>query len=380
MRVTDVAVDETPRGTLLAGTVVWDDRRRGVDRIEFLYRDTRADAVVTPGDAMLAAVLVLAVAVGEDLTLDVPVSSRLLKAAPRIAEQLVASVPGWHRIGVDAPAADRSALAPTEVAAGFSGGVDSFYTVLRPRAEPVTLLLTSHGLEFENLVPQLEPLMQRLAGAAAAYGKKHVIVETNAYSTGRKHLPWSGPRGVAITGPLVMAQALGLGGVIRRFHVAATRAPNEARPDFVGTAPEIDPLLSTESLEVVHDGSAERDEKIRTIAVYPEVLDTLQVCLKRRRMLDNCNECDKCVATALTLEIIGVIDRCRTLKRVSPEIVRKTRINPNWVHTFTRLLGQVDDQKMRRAIVSALRTARLRRPLRPLGRRLRRAGLRLGPL
>ena len=113
MRVTDVAVDETGRGTLLAGTVVWDDRRRGQDRIELLYRATPASAVVTPGDALTAAVFMVAMAYGEDMVVDAPVSARLVRNTAEIAGIWTSWRPDWRAPSVEAHQADRSSLTPT---------------------------------------------------------------------------------------------------------------------------------------------------------------------------------------------------------------------------------------------------------------------------
>jgi hypothetical protein len=75
---------------------------------------------------------------------------------------------------------------------------------------------------------------------------------------------------------------------------------------------------------------------------------------------------------------VGAIDRCRTLERPTPEIVRRTIIKPPWRVTFERLGQTVPDEELRRAIATALRRDRLRRSARPAGRVLRRLGLRGG--
>jgi hypothetical protein len=308
------------------------------------------------------------------VTIDAPVSGRLLAAVPSIGGFFASWVPGWRPSVVDAPAVDRSDLRATEVAAGFSGGVDSFYTVLRPRDEPITTLITMLGLDYEALVPELEPHMQQLARAAADLGRKHVIVESNVYSVGRKYMSWRGPRGYAILGSHVASLALGLGSIVRRYYIAASWSARELQQ--WGTHPDLDPLWSTEALEVVHDGITERRHKVRAIASLSTVTDVLRVCIHPRGEIGNCGRCDKCVATALQFEVLG--HPCRTLPRVTPGLIRRVRIEPGWIESFERLREDVSDPELSRAITSALRKQRLRRPLRPLGRTLRRFGLRRG--
>jgi hypothetical protein len=375
VKVTEVRVDETSRGARITASLLWDHPRRGADELSYLYRDTSADVVTTPGDALLAAVLVPAIALGEDVTIDAPVSRRLLAAVPSIGAFFASWVAGWRPSVVDAPAVDRSALRPDDVAAGFSGGVDSFYTVLRPREEPITTLITMLGLDYEVLVPQLEPYMQRLGRAAATLGRKHVVIESNVYAVGRKYMSWAGPRGFAILGSHVASLALGLGSTVRKYHIAASWSPDELVP--WGTHPELDPLWSTEALDIVHDGLVDRRDKVRAIASVPIVTDHLHVCIQPRRDPANCGRCDKCVATALQFEVAG--HPCRTLPRVTPRLARHVNIEPGWIDEFKRLREDVSDPQMRRAISSALRRQRLRRPLRPIGRTLRRFGVRRGP-
>ena len=375
MRITDVEVKETTRGTKLAATFVWNDRRRRADRIHFIYRDVPAGALATPGDALLAAALVPAVILREDVVLDVPVSARLLGAAPAIVDYFVSHNRRWHRSRVDAPSVDRSGLTPTEIAAPLSGGVDSFYTALRPREEPITLLISVLGLDYAHIVERSEPRMQQLSKAAEEMSKKHLIVESNAYLAMLDHLPWTGPRGMAILGSLVIGQALALGSCIRRLCVPSAGTIVA----FEGTHPNVDHRWSTESLTVVHDAAVPRFEKALAIASVPAVLEGLQVCARPRQTIGNCGRCSKCVCTALAFEVAGTIDRCRTLERVTPKKVRATNVEAGWAPTFERVLERTTDPDMREAIARALRKGRLRERGRKIGTVLRWAGFRRGP-
>jgi hypothetical protein len=373
MRVTDVDVVETGRGARISAAIVWGNERRGTDRVEFLYRDTPAAALVTPGDALFAASLPLAVACGEDLVVEAPVSGRLLDAATEISAVYTRRTPSLRRVDADADRADRSGLKPNEIASAFSGGVDSFYAVLRDRDEPVTLLLTMLGLDYSHLLPKLEPRLRRLADAAASLGRRHVIVESNAYALELKYVPWIVLRGEFTFRPLVIAQALALGSSVRRFHIGRDE---DGGPERIAFQMATDPLWSTESLEVHCDWAPTRLDKTDTVATSPVALNALHVCIAPRRQPDNCGICDKCVATALALQLAGAIDHCRTLHRVTPAMVRRVNIAPGRVSTYELLEQRLDDRAFRRAVRIALRRAKLRRPLRPVGAALRRAGLR----
>ena len=74
----------------------------------------------------------------------------------------------------------------------------------------------------------------------------------------------------------------------------------------------LDPLWSSESLRVVHDGGAvTRIDKVRHLADNPVALDTLRVCAVPDRATYNCCRCEKCLRTMVALEIAGVLSRSR---------------------------------------------------------------------
>ena len=84
----------------------------------------------------------------------------------------------------------------------------------------------------------------------------------------------------------------------------------DAYPDgvhFVDLAPLTDPLLSSESFRIVHDGAGfTRMEKIETIAEWPEAFAGLRVCWAGRQRDRNCGRCSKCVRTILAIRAVGL--------------------------------------------------------------------------
>jgi hypothetical protein len=178
VKVTDVDVRESARGTAITATVVWERRRREPDRIRFDYRGVGADEVTTPGDALAATVLMPAMASHEDVVVDVPVSRKLHAGMRAVTETWTIWRPDWHRSEVTAELVDRSALSPAVVASCFSAGVDSFFTALRPREQPITLLLTMLGFGSPALIAtgRLDRAMDEIAAVAARLGKDHVVV------------------------------------------------------------------------------------------------------------------------------------------------------------------------------------------------------------
>lgn len=370
MRVTDVDVSATDNGVRLSALVRWERASSACDHLEYTYRGVEASAVRTPGDALAAAVLFPAMAHGEDVVIDAPVSRSLLANIDAIVATWKKWRRRWHPTRVSAPEVDRSGLSPTEVAALFSGGIDSFYTLLMPRDEPITTLISMTGYStLAHVVPGT--LGDRLTSAATRLGFRHVVVETNVWPWATGYVPRTARFGTPHHGAALLSMALGLGAVVRRCYIASSE-PFPDRP--WGSHPDLDPLWSTETLEVVHDApELSRTQKFRVVAESDVALDTLRVC---NTSSENCRRCDKCQAAALMLHIAGALDRSKTLGPVTPETIRRIRIGIWHRHVWADLRRQVEEPDLKRAIGFALLKAHAKRPARPLGHVLRRVGLR----
>ena len=375
MRVADVSVDQVADGVRLTAVVVWDRASHGRDDLEMTYHGVDPRDVCTPGDALLATVLVPAMAFRENVVVEAPVSQRLLSNAERIVAAFTSWIPRWHPTEVSAPAVDRSALDATTVAACFSGGIDSFHTVLAPRDEPITTLVSMKGFSSRGPDdPAPDAQMRELAIAARRLAKRHIVVDTNNFRWGQRYLPRTARLGSINHGAALAAMVLGLGGLISRCYIASSE-PFPKRP--WGSHPAVDPLWSTESLEMIHDfPDKSRIDKVGLVAQSDVALDTLLVCNAVRVSHENCRTCEKCQAAALMLHISGVLDRAKTLGPVTPETLRRVRIGV-WHHRiWENLWRQTNDPQMKRAVASALLKAKARRVGRPLGNAMRALGLR----
>jgi len=74
-----------------------------------------------------------------------------------------------------------------------------------------------------------------------------------------------------------------------------------------GSTPLTDQMFSSRSFEIVHDGgNAPRTKKIKTIADWPEAMESLQVCNNAWQHDRNCSRCGKCIRTALGFRVQGI--------------------------------------------------------------------------
>jgi hypothetical protein len=105
------------------------------------------------------------------------------------------------------------------------------------------------------------------------------------------------------------ATALALG---RGFSACCIPASSTySAPHWCGTTFVTDPMFSTESLTLLHDGAdTERGHKIRSILQWdaPLVREHLRVCIHNNGGAWNCGKCYKCVRTAIILELLGELE------------------------------------------------------------------------
>jgi hypothetical protein len=83
-----------------------------------------------------------------------------------------------------------------------------------------------------------------------------------------------------------------------------------------GSHPLVDPLWSSEDLELIHDGcEASRVDKAIAIASNETALHFLRVCWRNYENAYNCGCCEKCVRTMVNLRLAGALERCQAFDK-----------------------------------------------------------------
>ncbi len=190
----------------------------------------------------------------------------------------------------DEPNSDSAALC-------FSGGVDSFYSLLSLQPKP-EFLIAIHGFDIPlRDEVRMSALKESLGHAAAHVGAKPIVIRTNFREhpgAGRAGL-WERAHGgaLAAVGHLLCAAA-------GRLIISSTYSVNRQRP--WGSSFMTDHLWSSDRLEVLHYGAdLGREEKLRFLAREPLARRHLRVCWENRAPCGNCSRCAKCVVTMLML-------------------------------------------------------------------------------
>jgi hypothetical protein len=159
-------------------------------------------------------------------------------------------------------------------------------------------------------------------------------------------------------GGALIASALALGPLLGRIHIAASTTYDRLYP--WGSHPLLDPLWSTETLTVIHDGcELNTIDKTRVIAeLRPDlVMATLRPCAGYGNGY-NCGACMKCLRTMLDLLQFGFLEECDTLPH---EIdIERLRVvlrpgGPVHVADFTRRLRALEALGLAPAVQAVLR-------------------------
>ena len=258
-------------------------------------------------DRLIPALLPLAMRAGTTLELPAPVSAQLLRTTGEV--QAVFRL--WREelsvVPVEGSTEERRPGSGAGVGTFFSGGVDSFFTLLRHEHE-ITHLIFVLGFDIPPERQALEEqALDTARTVAAELGKELIAVRTNLRQVAAAQLDWD-----LYHGPSLAAVGLSFQGTLRKLFVPGSYNYGNLFP--WGSHPLVDPLWSTESLEVVHDSAdTRRTEKVAALADSELAMRRLRVCWEMPHGEYNCGRCEKCLRTVITLEALGAAGRCRTL-------------------------------------------------------------------
>jgi hypothetical protein len=299
----------------------------GSKRHEIWYRVSK-ESVAPTAETFLAAALLPAMKIGAGLHVADPISPRLLRALPKIQDILTTWDRTFQRVSIEAQPAGAQAEPPAcGVGCFFSGGVDSWYSVLKHREE-ISKLILVHGFDIplENTILR-ERVSRAIRGTAAELRIPLIEVETNLHEFSRQHLSWEFYHGAALA-----SIALLLSPQFATVYVAASDTYALLVP--WGSHPLLDPLWSTEGTEIVHDGcEATREEKLVSIAQSELALRSLRVCWENRDREYNCGRCEKCLRTMAGLRIVKALERCTTFDRpLDLDALSRLGVPPNSHH------------------------------------------------
>ncbi|HEU4800537.1 MAG TPA: hypothetical protein VFS94_07890 [Gemmatimonadales bacterium] len=274
-----------------------------VDDVDVWFESEELELTPAP-EALVSAFLIPSLAAGRRLVSQAPLAEDFVSHLPAV----MAMVHRWWNYpvlqpqvpAVAAPVRERS---PAETALCFSGGVDSFHSLLRGSHKP-NLLVLVQGFDVRLTDAGRITQMREMTGQVAeAVGAGSAVVRTNL----RQHPLFQSERWGRDHGGALAAIGHVLPASVGRLVISSSYARTLARP--WGSHWDLDPLWSGAGLEVEHYGEEFlRAAKIAAIAREPLARAHLRVCWCQPNELPNCSRCIKCVRTRILLSAVGGLE------------------------------------------------------------------------
>ncbi len=178
----------------------------------------------------------------------------------------------------------------------FDGGLDALFTLLSrcPDADALLWVPEFGGVADEALVRRV----------GRAFDKPVWVVRTNFRNWWEACAPWEMGRGLAWA-----AVGHALSSEVGRLILPSSVLDCEHR-EIHGIHPDLDPLWSTEGLEVEHDAAeVGRLAKLARIAAAEVAAGLLRVCRYAGEDGGNCGKCEPCFSAMAGLLALGVSPR-----------------------------------------------------------------------
>ena len=268
-------------------------------------------------DAFVVALLPTAMLAGRDIVCEAPLSPKLLY---QIRHYLIPSVSlnmeEFHSITISASLATDISQTEMAVGMGWTGGVDSSFTLMEhlyaeePPFRVTHLVIANNGaLEGSDNTSTLSFMVKKArTGIAREIGLKVVGVNTNFRSFFHEQF-------VSVIIYRLSAVALALQGMFSVYFLSSTYVnsqfgfdpkDNESYEMFLL------PLLSTEKLTFYSSGgSYSRLQKLKLLSDDPLARKYLHPCIYATR--SNCCQCEKCIKTMVGLYALGKLDHFRAV-------------------------------------------------------------------
>lgn len=330
-------------------------------------------ALSDSGNPWVVAMLPYAMDSGEPIVSDIPMDAELLENL----KGLIAIWRAWHPqfsnpdIRVPVKPWNQTEPSGDRTAAFFSGGVDSWFTVLRhaPERESDAIgrvddLITVHGFDIPvEATNEFSKLQSDLGAAASELGRDMIVVRTNLRRYGSL---WAKGWGWLTHAAGLATVALILEKRFRKVMIGSAYPYGHLIP--WGSHPMTDVLFSTSALQIKHDGASfKRVEKTRLIARHQVALTYLHVCWKDGSA-KNCGKCAKCLRTMTTLALLDALGTANPFpEEFRPErlagLYIENKVEEDFIREALDLAKERGHDDIHAAITRALRRSRRIRPL-----------------
>lgn len=320
-------------------------------------------------DAFVVGFLTTAMRLGEDILCEAPITRRLYyQLTTYLIPAMSANMAIYHPITLHAPVTDEKLPCEKAVGTGWTGGVDSMYTLMthleatEPSRRLTHLLVANVGtLESDKNTELLAYMAQKARlGVAAQLGLQVISLDSNLQLLQNENY-------LAVAAFRLPAAVLAVQKLFGAFlHSGAYEFPrfsfvqeNSAYYEMFSLA-----CLETDCTVFYSTGShVSRMQKLQALSDFPLARQYLHPCIYIHR--DNCCTCGKCVRTMGALYALGTLDNFREVFDVDRFYREKDDYIANILsHSESQHYGEVLAMMRKRGIPvspQALRRERIRR-------------------
>jgi hypothetical protein len=293
---------------------------------------------------------------GRDLAFDEPLDAEWLDNIPRVIDKFRK----WWRLSdirVLAERADPVSLPQREKTGQvFTGGVDSFHTLLRG-PDKIDHLVYVHGMDVDiEDTERGERMREALKDISQTLGIDYSFIGTNIYH----HPLLLNKNLIRQLGGSLSAAGHAVHDKIGKLIINSSTVLSFDVP--YGTHWDTDPYWSSSKIEIVHGVThLWRKDKLVEIIDEPLAQKHLHVCWGRMRPGFNCGICEKCLRTMIMINQHGKLDKFETF---DPDIDIVTELDnspPLWLtrlKTYSFYIENEKDENIRRAMQRLVRRTR----------------------
>lgn len=276
-------------------------------------------------DAFACSLIVRAMETGLDIVSEAPITDSLLYQLENYYIPILSdNRPDLHKITINCPLIKEQNYNAKGVATGLSGGVDSFYSIIKHLNQRVESRKITHAI-FTNIATLdnddarirewFDIRSKKMEIVAKKLHLSYISIYTNMY----KFYPFPYHSYSFYFSPLYISNAYALQKLIRIFYHSSGVTLNEFSLIKAGDNAYFDlfnvKCFSSNQVIVYSTGTElGRMEKLRTISSNKTVQENLSVCAQEvtgKGFVDNtklnCGVCNKCMRTVTELYAIGCL-------------------------------------------------------------------------
>ncbi len=341
-------------------------RNKPAEKMYFSTDTKNEEFISQNANPFLAALLLPAMKLNEDIEIEGIISEKLLNHSEKIMDLIEKWDIGLKRIKIKAASTSEGEINKNSNSHNsgsfFSAGVDSFYTYLKYKNDknPISVLILIHGFDIPLKNKQLFQVTKKAVEDVAKIEKIDCVsVETNAGEIAEKYLIWDFSHGGALA-----AVGLFLGAKLDKIYISGGLQKDEVFP--YGTHPDLDPLWSSENTNFFHDGTEYNrlGKIINSISKSDLALKNLRVCTQNIKGKYNCGRCYKCLQTMIGLVCANALTKATTFGKLDLNAVRnmhydyKLKYNLQGEANLELLRKQNREPELQEAIEQSLITSK----------------------